>query len=1077
MSCANTEFSDFFTTLNVDQLRASQVPLTPCLVLAGPGTGKTRTLLARLLYLIDHYQISPHQILAVTYTNKAKEELRQRLQTRLKNDHQKVFISTFHTFCLHILRQHYQQLQLPRHFGIADEDRQLYILEQVAKKVGNSLSPRQQRDFLARLSQSRLDHQAPPLTSFLQQLRQGYQDHLKEKELLDFDDLLFKVKQLFFEHPPILNQYRQQFAAILIDEFQDTDRVQYEIIKQLGEPHQNIFAVADDDQSIFSWRGAYPQNIQQFQQDFPHATVIELTINYRSHPAIIQQAQAVLASPSLTKKLTPCPELFPSTTPNAVELVTSLDYKEQAKFIIQTITTQMQSFPKLSYQDFAVLYARHSLGNQLQQLLMEDEIPCQLVRGKSLLDNPVIKRTLALLQILHNSKDRYHLQKFVEQEVGPEITTRIKKFQQEDHAADFLSTLTQFSRRRETPEIEREKVAQTIALVKNFLYLPKNQPRLRLSQLFDQIMDSFHTAQTVGLTNQLEQLSDPMEFAELVAAADHLYHAQQTFRPILVLAQSADWEFVAQRILQRLLAVETTALAAVLTADGDVTNVPTQAPLVLMLDGRAPSRLQNLKLSPHPPIYLGLEYTPSVRQQLELLQALVVNPEQITPLERGAEPSVIALLFKLCQAVMARETTNLLVNYVALDLETTGLDIANCDLVEIAAVRVRAGQPVAEFHQLIKPRQPISPGATQVHGLTEKDLQQAPEFNQIAPDFMDFIGNDTLVAHNGIAFDFPCLRRKLKEVGRVLTNDLYDTLPLAAQLYPEKSWKLDALAHYFNIPRPTQHRALEDTQALVQLFEQLKSQYHLRLRKTSGQSALDWVATGMILEQQKQASLEAIFIQEGLRRLHNSYIWDLLAQKNIEVSVLKHYFNEFTARTFHSAPHSAINQEVHPEYAADLAQILEIVQKFDHPQDDSVTWNLTQAIQEFLDFVTLYQQADAMQQRNAVSLMTIYAAKGLEFAQVFVIGLEDRTLPSYQVIDTLNKVNNSGNPSIAEHSEQPHNSPSEAMAEQRRLLYVAITRAKQRLYLMHVQQRQDRYGKARPQQRSRFLTTLPNEQG
>jgi superfamily I DNA/RNA helicase len=224
----------------------------------------------------------------------------------------------------------------------------------------------------------------------------------------------------------------------------------------------------------------------------------------------------------------------------------------------------------------------------------------------------------------------------------------------------------------------------------------------------------------------------------------------------------------------------------------------------------------------------------------------------------------------------------------------------------------------------------------------------------------------------------------------------------------------------------------------------------------------------MILEQQKQASLSAIFIQEGLPRLRASYIWELLQQREIEVTLLKQYLSESTIK---SPPLKTVDSDHSP----DLAQILEIVQSFDHPQDPRQDhpqdphqpWDLATAIREFLDFITLYQQSDAQQQRNAVNLMTIYAAKGLEFAQVFVIGLEDGVLPNYQALKTL--PSNQNNP--------PNNLPnslnnqdSEKLAEQRRLLYVAITRAKQHLYLMHVQQRNHR-----PQQLSHFLTVTSEE--
>ncbi|MBL8192380.1 MAG: ATP-dependent helicase, partial [Blastocatellia bacterium] len=284
---------EILNQLNEMQKRAAYAPLGPWLVLAGPGTGKTRTLIARISALIDHYHLRPDKLLAVTYTNKATEEMRERLKATLQDQAMSLQVSTFHAFCISVLRECHEKVKLVKHFTIADEDCQLRIVARIAPMLSGE---RHMRYLISRLSGSRLNpNEGKPLTALEQQLQKRYDNELKKNALIDFDDILFLTQRLFFENPAILSRYRKAFDAILVDEFQDTDRVQYEILRQLVSDHQNLFVVADDDQSIFSWRGANPTNIDLFLRDFARDNIIVLTENYRSRPEIISQAQHLIS--------------------------------------------------------------------------------------------------------------------------------------------------------------------------------------------------------------------------------------------------------------------------------------------------------------------------------------------------------------------------------------------------------------------------------------------------------------------------------------------------------------------------------------------------------------------------------------------------------------------------------------------------------------------------------------------------------------------------------------------------------------------------------------------------------------
>lgn len=399
---------NFLANLNEAQREAVVAPLGPWLVLAGPGTGKTRTLVARIQYLIEQYNIKPDRLLAVTYTNKATEEMTERLTQALGNRANQLQIGTFHSFCIGVLRDCHQELSLSRHFTIADEERQLRIIARVAPMLAGE---RHAKHLIGRFSEARLNPEdTRPLTAMEYQFQKRYETELKKNALLDFDDILFLTKRLFFEQPPILNRYRKRFDAVLIDEFQDTDRVQYEIVKQLVSEHRNLFVVADDDQSIFSWRGANPKNIDLFLNDFVKERIIVLDKNYRSHPDILLQAELLISQnhPSRKKSLHSSRREI-KTTVEPVRIERFANDKDEADFIIKEILQQIETSEKLSsvglgskisYSDFAILYARHSVGEYLEQEMMKAKIPCQLVKGKSCFDQPEIVRTLNLLRLL-----------------------------------------------------------------------------------------------------------------------------------------------------------------------------------------------------------------------------------------------------------------------------------------------------------------------------------------------------------------------------------------------------------------------------------------------------------------------------------------------------------------------------------------------------------------------------------------------------------------------------------------------------------------------------------------------------
>lgn len=1024
--------------LNPAQSRAAMAPPGPWLVLAGPGTGKTRTLVARIFSLINNYKIKSSRLMAVTYTNKATEEMRTRLNNLLGENAADLTISTFHGYCISILREYHDLVGLAKHFTIADADCQLRAMARIAPNIAGE---RHLRFMLTRLSGARLNpDEIKPLSAFEQQIQRKYEVELHKNCLIDFDDILFYTQRLFFEYPQILQRCRRSFEAILVDEFQDTDRVQYEIIKQLVKEHNNLFVVADDDQSIFSWRGANPSNIDLFKRDFAGDQVILLTENYRSRSEIIDQAKSlILQNPGTKLKLLRATrkDANDRNVDDAVRVEHFDTDSDEANFILREIKRQMSRSPQLTYADFAILYARHALGEFLERELMKADLPCQLVRGKSCFDQPEIVRTLHLLRVLHNPKDQYSLEEFVAHEVDEVTYTRLKTFQREEDLPDFRITLDRFRKRNRIPEQERKQIEQIIGRISNLMAFKDNGNK-RLSDLFAEILNSLTNQEILNLKNRVEKLTDPLFYQRMREVTKIVYDAREKDRPVLISASDERINFLGREILKRGLGITaitiqdfvTQQLATAnkkLTADKESSSAdkdqpvstpakPPVSPLIIALDGNDLNYISAaIKNSPSI-IYLGIDYSPERRAQLHSLNAIVINPEELTFVERGFEFSSMALLFKLCQATSWIGTSEFLSDYVALDIETTDRDTETNDIIELAAIRVRNNIPGEHFRTLVKASKPIAIDAAKVHGLTDEDLETSPTFAEIADQFLAFIGNDVLLAHNGYNFDFPVLRRKLREVGRPkFDNRVFDTLPMAARLFPDRGASLDALASVFEIDAGQRHRAYDDTFTLIEIFERLKKEYASRQRRTACEQCIDLVGAGMVLEQSKLIDTHAILVQEGLRRLAmpGSTLIERLSEFNGDLTLLKRLVDEAKMEQPRDTVGSA------DRFAAFL-HLDEIVSRFDGEE------SLEASIQQFLDFASLYQQQDGINRRNAINLMTIYAAKGLEFDRVFIVGLEQNVIPSFYAIGSKN---------------------AEQIAEQRRLLYVAITRAKEQLII------------------------------
>ena len=396
------------TMLNDKQREAVETTEGPLLVLAGAGSGKTRVLTHRIAYLIQEKGVAPWNILALTFTNKAAGEMRERVGSLLGAGINDMWVMTFHACCARILRSEIERLGYERTFVIYDDADQQSLLKKIIRELNINDKVFTPRELSSRISEAK--NQSLDALSYLHDsyvpkevvaAYQLYQKQLKQCNALDFDDLLLMVLRLFEQFPEVLDKYRQKFRYILVDEYQDTNLVQYHIVQALAREHRNICVVGDDDQSIYGWRGADIRNILEFEKDFPGAAVIRLEQNYRSTEVILNAANIVISNNRSRKKK----ELWTSQKGGEpIEVYEAMDERDEANRIANRILEGAR-YGDRRYDEYAVLYRTHAQSRVIEMYLQSYDIPYRVYGGLSFFQRAEVKDIVAYLRLLQNSAD------------------------------------------------------------------------------------------------------------------------------------------------------------------------------------------------------------------------------------------------------------------------------------------------------------------------------------------------------------------------------------------------------------------------------------------------------------------------------------------------------------------------------------------------------------------------------------------------------------------------------------------------------------------------------------------------
>ena len=413
----------------------------PLLVFAGAGSGKTRVLTYRIAHLIEEKGVQPWNIFAVTFTNKAADEMRERVERLLGRSAKGTWISTFHSACARILRQHIEHLGFKRNFVIYDDQDQERHLKTIMKELNldfKMFPPRAIQSGLDQLKNEGItpDQYSPnPYNIFQKRLAlvyQRYQEDLRRNNALDFGDLLTFVTVLFRRFPEVLGSYQELCRYVLVDEFQDTNLIQYQLIRQMVEAHRNICVVGDDDQSIYRWRGAEVGNILNFEKDFPETKIITLEQNYRSTQNILQAANYVVRKNRYRKEKKLWTE---NPEGELLTLYVAEDETDEARFIVQKIMEFISIGESVrAYRDMAVFYRINAQSRAMEDELVKHRIPYTVVGGMKFYERKEIKDVLAYLKLMNNPSDGLSLKRIINvptRGIGEKTIEKIESFSRE----------------------------------------------------------------------------------------------------------------------------------------------------------------------------------------------------------------------------------------------------------------------------------------------------------------------------------------------------------------------------------------------------------------------------------------------------------------------------------------------------------------------------------------------------------------------------------------------------------------------------------------------------------------------
>ena len=546
ISALRPEF-DWMQALNVEQKEAVKATEGPVLVLSGAGTGKTRVLTTRLAYILSNGLANAWNCLVVTFTNKAAKEMKLRVQELIGSVADSVWLGTFHSICVKILRRHAEFVGLKSNFTILDEDDQKRVVKQILQAEGIDEKKYPPAALVEKISRFKDKNLTPEQIArdfkgnVTTMVYQKYQARLKELNAVDFGDIIMYVLQIFLAHQEVLENYQSQFKYIMVDEYQDTNVTQYLLLRLLAQKHGNICCVGDDDQSIYSWRGAEIENILRFEKDFANARVIRLEQNYRSTANILTAASCLIRhNDGRLGKTLRVAKNSPANMCNneKIKLISTYSGTEEALTLVREIENlHRQNF---EYSQMAILVRTAAQMRVLEEKLIAEAVPYQVIGGPKFYERAEIRDVLAYLRVIAQSGDDLAFERIINKPARHIGATSVKKFK--DYAAqNHMSLFDAVRQMADLKLISGQLLSSSVELMGHFDEWQKAAKELKLAELAERVceetgyIDMLKSEDSVESEGRIENIrelinvmSDEAEYPTLDAFLEHVSLVTET---------------------------------------------------------------------------------------------------------------------------------------------------------------------------------------------------------------------------------------------------------------------------------------------------------------------------------------------------------------------------------------------------------------------------------------------------------------------------------------------------------------------------------------------------------------------
>jgi len=1021
--------------LKGEQKRAVYHYKGPALVLAGPGSGKTRVITYRVAYLIRHHDIPPENILAVTFTNKAAGEMKDRLHSDAllgETIGMEVWIHTFHAACVRILREYGEKIGLPPRFGIVDEEKQKKIISQYIRDFGPSISEDQMwlaLDFIsaaklkledpilphktARVSQIMADDSQIVTMDDLVEVAKRYQNFLSDHDALDYDDLICKTVNLLTDHADVRDELHKKFEFLMVDEYQDINPAQYELVRLLCNPSKNIMVVADDDQSIYSWRGSDPSFIDRFRKSYKPRE-IHLVDHFRSTQNILAASQSLIRKNTGRRK----GALITDNDRGGIVYHYKLDTVNEELRLVEWLINRLVQEKHYSPGQIAIFYRTHRLADKLEQYLLDHRIEVNRIRRESFFDDTIVRGVVNYLRLIC-----WHPELYIDAVVNfpAPVMDELTKLQLERVArksgVEFGALLRNIVE-SETPLVNvgpltKNRIRRFVSSVDSFVAAVEDES---VTNAVRRLFEFLESTQSPYHTTDLSAIQSPGDMNNLWQPVNAIYGNIQQKQPVAIIAAYGMDNYCAagilMHVLQNYLDMGEKASCQFLPLD----------------DGSHDIELEQKEENT---LYVIIGSRDDIPAEI-IERAILIGtdageelPPCIASLPAGAGGVVSTTALKFCQRLLASYESDNIDNLVVYDLETTGNNAKTAEIIEIGAKKMGARRGTGKFHQLVKPGGKIPEFSTKIHGITNEDVKDQPGIEAALPLFLDFVGDSILVGHNIKEFDNKVIARHLKSyMGKAeLSNASYDTLSVAKKLFPLENYGLSALADKFSLKYGELHRAEADVDLTELLFRKLRRVDLGQFVRTSLPEVLPLVGIGIL---EKNAAMEKeniAFYNAALRHLRqrkqSDAVAEILPVMNLEAAEQEEAIRFLDNMKKEKPP----DTEDDIDWNTTKSKFQNIVLDFERSSYDK-------SLNAFLRHAALFTSVDVPDDdevEDKVTMMTVHSAKGTEFPVVIMIGMEQGNFPLMRP-----------------------NQTEEEFEEERRLCYVGMTRAEKQLYMTSV---------------------------